>query len=162
MLATTPQICLYGVTLENHTRFGRRPGFARQLSRQCNNVEHLAHDKPTWRTWARLLRVHQYVKNALVFIPLLTNQLFDVHSLANAALAFAAFSLCASSVYVLNDLVDLQDDRAHRSKCRRPLGCGDIPLSHALVVIPILLLLSFMVALTISPAFILVLADTLR
>ncbi|MBY5447178.1 UbiA family prenyltransferase [Rhizobium leguminosarum] len=131
---------------------------ARQLSRQCDNVEHLAHDKPTWRTWARLLRVHQYVKNALVFIPLLTNQLFDVHSLANAALAFAAFSLCASSVYVLNDLVDLQDDRAHRSKCRRPLGCGDIPLSHALVVIPILLLLSFMVALTISPAFILVLA----
>ncbi|AGS23226.1 UbiA family prenyltransferase [Rhizobium etli] len=133
-------------------------GVARELSRQCDNVEHLRHDKPTWRIWARSLRVHQYVKNGLVFIPLLTNQLFDLHSLANAGLALVAFSLCASGVYLLNDLIDLQDDRRHKTKCRRPLACGEIPLLHALLAIPILLFLSLTVAAMVSPVFVLVLA----
>ncbi|WP_425518909.1 UbiA family prenyltransferase [Rhizobium indicum] len=132
-------------------------GIARKLSRQCENIEYLTHGKPTWRTWMRLLRVHQYVKNGLVFIPLLTNQLFDAHSLAITVLAFVAFSLCASSVYLLNDLVDLQDDRGHRTKRLRALACGDIPLSHAVMAIPVVLLLSLMVAVSVSPAFVLVL-----
>ncbi|OWV65423.1 hypothetical protein ATY76_19470 [Rhizobium sp. R339] len=131
---------------------------AQKLTRQCANVQYLSHDKATWRTWARLLRVHQYVKNGLVFVPLLINQLFDVHSIVSAGLAFLAFSLCASGVYVLNDLVDLQDDRGHRTKCRRPLACGEIPLSDAIVVIPILLLLSLAVAVMVTPGFVLVLA----
>nr|WP_082929014.1 UbiA family prenyltransferase [Rhizobium aegyptiacum] len=131
---------------------------ARQLSDQCDDVEHLRHDSPTWRIWARSLRVHQYVKNGLVFVPLLTNKLFDMPSLVSAGLALVAFSLCASGVYLLNDLVDLQDDRRHRTKCRRPLACGEIPLSHAVLAIPILLSLSLTVAVMVSPAFVLVLA----
>ncbi|MCH4547406.1 UbiA family prenyltransferase [Rhizobium sp. WYCCWR 11279] len=131
---------------------------ARELSRQCDDVEHLTHEKPTWRIWARSLRVHQYVKNGLVFIPLLTNKMFDITSLVSTGLALVAFSLCASGVYLLNDLVDLQDDRRHRTKCRRPLACGDIPLSHAVLAIPILLLLSLAVAFMVSPAFAAVLA----
>lgn len=131
---------------------------ARQLSAQCDDVEHLSHEVPTWRTWARLLRVHQYAKNGLVFVPLLANHLFDWTSVVLALLAVVAFSLCASSVYLLNDLVDLQDDRTHRTKCRRPLACGDIPLSHALLAIPVLLLLSFAVATQISWPFLGVLA----
>ena len=67
-----------------------------------------------------MLRVHQYAKNALIFLPLLAAHLFTLEAFAQAILAFVAFSLCASSIYILNDLVDLQDDRGHRSKCKRP------------------------------------------
>ena len=134
------------------------PAVAQKLTRQCTGVEYLSYEKATWRTWARLLRVHQYVKNGLVFVPLLINQLLDVHSMASAGMAFLAFSLCASGVYVLNDLVDLQEDRCHRTKCRRPLACGEIPLSDAIAVIPILLLLSLAVAVMVTPGFVLVLA----
>ena len=134
------------------------PAVARRLAQQCDDVEHLAYSQPTWRTWLRLLRVHQYAKNALVFVPLVTNQLFDAQSLANAVLALVAFSLCASSVYLLNDLVDLPDDRCHRSKCRRPLASGEVPLSRAILAIPILLSLALLVAAAVSLAFLAVLA----
>jgi 4-hydroxybenzoate polyprenyltransferase/phosphoserine phosphatase len=133
-------------------------GVARQLNQQCQDVEYLSHEKPTWGTWARMLRVHQYAKNALVFVPLLTSHLFDWPSVIQTLLAAIAFSLCASSVYLLNDLVDLQDDRAHRTKCRRPLARGDIPLSHALMAIPVLFLLSLALAASISLGFLAALA----
>ncbi|MGK9055395.1 UbiA family prenyltransferase [Neorhizobium petrolearium] len=131
---------------------------SRRLNEQCHNVEHLAYDKPTWNTWARLLRVHQYAKNALVFVPLLTNQHFDWPSVLQTLLAAVAFSLCASSVYLLNDLVDLQDDRGHRTKRNRPLACGEIPLSRALMAIPVLFLLSMGIAASISLGFLAALA----
>jgi 4-hydroxybenzoate polyprenyltransferase/phosphoserine phosphatase len=137
----------------------RTPGkVARQLNQQCENVKHLSHVRPTWRTWARLLRVHQYAKNGLVFVPLLTNHLFTWPSFLQALLAAIAFSLCASSVYLLNDLVDLQDDRGHRTKRKRPLACGDIPLSQALLVIPLLFALSLALAGSISLGFLAALA----
>jgi 4-hydroxybenzoate polyprenyltransferase/phosphoserine phosphatase len=131
----------------------RTPSSVAQKLSSHSDVEHLTHERPTWRTWARLLRVHQYAKNALVFVPLFTDHLLNVTSAVQALLAAIAFSLCASSVYLLNDLVDLQDDRAHRTKCRRPLACGEIPLSNALVAIPLLLIMAFAVAGTISLAF---------
>nr|WP_262913790.1 UbiA family prenyltransferase [Rhizobium halophilum] len=137
----------------------RTPGkVARQLSSECRDVQHLSHDAPTWRTWARMLRVHQYAKNGLVFVPLLASHLFDIASVMQTLLAAIAFSLCASSVYLLNDLIDLQDDRAHRTKCQRPLACGAIPLSHALIAIPLLLCMAFVSAGFISLPFIAVLA----
>jgi len=132
-------------------------GVGRKLSEQCDDVEHLSHHGPTWRSWARLLRVHQYAKNALVFVPLLASLLFDWGSALQVLLAAIAFSFCSSSVYVLNDLVDLQDDRAHHTKCRRPLACGEIPLSHALMAIPLLFFLSLAVGALISPLFLAVL-----
>jgi 4-hydroxybenzoate polyprenyltransferase len=68
--------------------------------------------------------------------------------------ALVAFSLCASSVYIVNDLVDLQDDRAHRSKCNRPLACGAIPLAHGLLAAPLLFLAAVILASTVSLSFI--------
>ena len=131
----------------------RTPNCVTQQLTSHADVEHLTHERPTWRTWAKLLRVHQYAKNALVFVPLFTDHLLTLGNALTALMAAIAFSLCASSVYLLNDLVDLQDDRAHRTKCRRPLACGDIPLSQALVAIPLLLVLAFAVAGSISLAF---------
>jgi len=128
-------------------------GVARRLARASTEVEHLPCSRPDWRTWAKLLRVHQYAKNALVFVPLLTAHLFTGEAVLQALLAAIAFSLCASSVYVLNDLADLRDDRGHRTKCRRPLACGAVPLTHAVMAVPILLVSALAVAAAVSWSF---------
>ncbi|MFD0464508.1 UbiA family prenyltransferase [Microvirga aerilata] len=113
----------------------------------------MSHVRPTWRTWAKMMRVHQYAKNALIFLPILAAHLFTVEAFAQALLAFVAFSLCASSIYILNDLVDLQDDRGHRSKCKRPLPSGAIPLMHGVIAIPILFLGALAVGAAVSLPF---------
>jgi 4-hydroxybenzoate polyprenyltransferase len=125
----------------------------RQLVRVAPDCEHLPCTRPTWRTWAKLIRVHQWAKNALVFLPLLASHTFHWHAVGQALLAAIAFSLCASSVYLLNDLVDLQDDRSHWSKRHRPLASGAIPLAHALLVMPALLAASMLVAAAVSLPF---------
>ncbi|HEY8580101.1 MAG TPA: UbiA family prenyltransferase, partial [Beijerinckiaceae bacterium] len=94
-----------------------------------------------------------YAKNALVFAPLLMSHLFTLAAFGQALLAFVAFSLCASSVYIVNDLVDLEDDRGHRSKRNRPLASGAIPLAHGVVAAPLLFAASMLVATTVSLPF---------
>jgi len=128
-------------------------GVRKRLARQCPEAEHLPHVRPTWRTWAKMMRVHQYAKNALIFLPLLAAHRFTLEAFTQATLAFVAFSLCASSIYILNDLVDLQDDRAHRSKSKRPLPSGAIPLAHGVVAIPILFLSALAVGSAVSLPF---------
>ncbi|WP_343234414.1 UbiA family prenyltransferase [Microvirga terrestris] len=125
----------------------------RRLARQCPDAEHLNHSRPTWRTWAKMLRVHQYAKNALIFLPLLAAHLFTLEAVTQAVPAFVAFSLCASSIYILNDLVDLQDDRRHRSKCKRPLPSGAISLMHGVMAIPVLFLGALAVGSAVSLSF---------
>ncbi len=78
--------------------------------------------KATWRSWTKLIRVHQYAKNALVWLPMFAAHKFDPESIFNSLLATMAFSLCASSVYIFNDLVDLSADRNHPTKKNRPLA----------------------------------------
>jgi 4-hydroxybenzoate polyprenyltransferase len=127
------------------------------LERVHDDVRHLECDPAGMKRWLKLLRVHQYAKNGLLLVPLLTAHAFDVHSLINALLGIVAFSLCASSVYVLNDLIDIEADRAHPTKYLRPLASGTIPIAEAVVATPIMLLASFAVALLVSPAFFVVL-----
>jgi 4-hydroxybenzoate polyprenyltransferase len=116
-------------------------------------MEHLTCSRPTWRTWAKLMRVHQYAKNALVFLPVLTSHLFAIDALANALVAFVAFSLCASGVYILNDLLDLQADRGHPTKRDRPLANGAIPLAHATLAAPLLFGAALVLAASLSWPF---------
>lgn len=106
-----------------------------------------------WRTWAKLFRVHQYAKNGLVFVPLLTAHQFAVLPTAKALLAAVAFSLCASGAYILNDLVDVTADRAHPSKRYRPLASGSISPARAVVAMVLLLASSIATALSVSLAF---------
>jgi 4-hydroxybenzoate polyprenyltransferase len=105
------------------------------------------------RAWIKLLRVHQWAKNALLFVPLLTAQRFDLGSVAEAVGAFFVFSLAASAIYVLNDLVDIGADRKHPSKRRRPLAAGTIPILQALAIAPALVILALGGALAIAPWF---------
>ena len=87
----------------------------------------------------RAMRPHQWGKNLIIFIPIVTSHRWlEPLLLAQALLAAAAFSLCASSVYLLNDLLDLQMDRASPGKKDRPFAAGTLPLSWALLALPLL------------------------
>ena len=100
----------------------------------------------------KALRIHQWAKNFLLFVPLLaSHRIMEWQLLWNGLLAFIAFGACASSVYLLNDLLDLPDDRQHPTKCNRPLAAGTLPIFHALFLIPILLLGAFGLALWLLP-----------
>lgn len=81
------------------------------------------------------MRVHQWVKNVLIFVPLLTAHRYtDLHALTAACIAFASFSLLASSVYLLNDMLDLDADRRHARKRSRPFASGRLTLKFGIVL----------------------------
>jgi 4-hydroxybenzoate polyprenyltransferase/phosphoserine phosphatase len=85
----------------------------------------------------RALRPHQWAKNVLIFLPLLTAHLyFDRQALLAALVAFIAYCLAASSSYVLNDMLDLDADRRHASKRRRPFAAGTLPLTWGAALVP--------------------------
>jgi 4-hydroxybenzoate polyprenyltransferase len=100
-----------------------------------------------------MLRVHQWAKNALLFVPLLlAHQVTDSTRVFNVLLAFIAFSLAASAVYIVNDLLDLESDRQHPYKRLRPLAAGLVPIPAALAVAPLLLVASVVVSIVFLPA----------
>lgn len=106
----------------------------------------------TWRTWRKALRLHQWLKNLLLFAPVLAAHRADEWPLLSAALlAFCAFGLCASSVYILNDLLDLSHDRRHPQKRHRPFASGCLSLQSGLRVFPLLLIAAFSLALSLLP-----------
>jgi 4-hydroxybenzoate polyprenyltransferase/phosphoserine phosphatase len=106
------------------------------------------------RVWFRALRLHQWLKNLLVFLPLLAgHQLGKPALLAQAALAFLAFGLCASSVYLVNDLVDLESDRRHPRKRLRPFAAGSLSPASGLGAAAALLMVAFALAWVVRPAF---------
>jgi 4-hydroxybenzoate polyprenyltransferase/phosphoserine phosphatase len=80
----------------------------------------------------KALRPRQWLKNLLVFTPMLAGHSLELPVLLASLLAFAVFSLCASSAYLLNDAMDAQDDRMHPVKHRRPIASGALPLSLGL------------------------------
>jgi len=100
------------------------------------------------------MRPHHWLKNGLVLLPLLDAHIAWDRSLADRAIeAFAAFCLCASSVYLLNDLLDLPNDRRHPENKSRRIASGQVPVAAALTVSPVLALSAAMLAWRLSPAF---------
>lgn len=109
-------------------------------------------------TWVKALRLHQWVKNILVFVPLLTSFSFlDLPSVVAALAGFLAFSLTASATYVVNDLLDLESDRRHPRKRKRPFASAQIPIPLALAVAALLLVAGLATAWAVSPGFLTVL-----
>jgi 4-hydroxybenzoate polyprenyltransferase/phosphoserine phosphatase len=94
------------------------------------DVEHLRTASRTLLPYAKAIRPHQWAKNVLVFVPMLTAHQLALPTFLQSTLAFVAFSLVASSVYVLNDLLDLSADRAHPRKRNRPFAAGSIPIAQ--------------------------------
>lgn len=108
--------------------------------------------------YLRALRLYQWPKNVLVFLPILTaHRVTEWPLLMQAVLAFFAWSFCASAVYVLNDLLDLASDREHPKKRTRPFAAGVIPLAHGVLMIPLLLAASFGLGLLLPQRFVAVL-----
>jgi len=114
-----------------------------QTKKLCEVEQVFLRKKSGVDTWLRIFRAHQWMKNVLLFLPLLAaHQLTNAEAWLTLALAFVSFSLCASSVYITNDLLDLESDRLHPRKRTRPFASGQIPSWVGLVVVPLLLISS--------------------
>jgi 4-hydroxybenzoate polyprenyltransferase len=108
----------------------------------------------TLNIWRRMLRLHQYIKNLLLFVPLAAaHQMGHLESLNVLLLAFVSFSLCASAVYVTNDLMDLDSDRQHPRKRYRPFAAGIVPIKYGLILTPITLMISGALAYFVGSSF---------
>lgn len=110
------------------------------------------------RSYAAALRLHQWAKNVLIYIPLITaHAIFDPVMLMKSSISVLLFSLCTSAQYVLNDLIDLEADRQHPKKRTRPFASGSIPLETGFIMAPVLLVVSITGALWLSKWFALLL-----
>ncbi|MDX9743928.1 MAG: UbiA prenyltransferase family protein [Arcobacteraceae bacterium] len=96
--------------------------------------------------YIKLLRPHQHIKNLFIFTPLLFSFAFTTENIVATTVAFILFSLLASGVYVLNDLMDIKEDKQHPKKKNRPLASGKISTKNAKILIILLATLSFVPA----------------
>jgi 4-hydroxybenzoate polyprenyltransferase len=101
------------------------------------------------KAWPKAIRLHQWAKNALIFLPLLLAHAWAPGLLAGAALAFLSFGLCASATYIVNDLLDLEADRQHPRKRRRPFASGDLSALSGIAVVTLFLASSLVLALLV-------------
>jgi 4-hydroxybenzoate polyprenyltransferase len=111
------------------------------------------------KVWLKAMRLHQWVKNTLIFLPaILAHQIAVPDVLLRSVVAFVAFGLCASSVYLINDLFDLNADRHHPRKRNRPFAAGLLPARSGLYVSAALLCCATLLALAVGWKFAAVLA----
>jgi 4-hydroxybenzoate polyprenyltransferase len=97
--------------------------------------------------WIKQLRVHQWLKNLLILVPLIVSGKFmDSDSILLSVLGFISFSCLASATYIINDLLDLESDRSHIRKKSRPLAAGTISLVNGKIAAIILFVLAFSIA----------------
>lgn len=114
------------------------------MRRWCGTGWAVVEAVPLARTLIRALRPHHWVKNLLVFVPILAAHRWQEPELWRmAGLAFAAFCLCSSAVYLTNDLMDVEDDRAHPVKRHRPLASGQLLPVQAVLLAVLLAVLAF-------------------
>lgn len=135
---------------------GRSPGLRAAAARRTKVERVIGAGRRSWLPlpFIRALRTHHWLKNVLVFVPLLAAQRlneFDV--VASALVAFGSFCLVASGLYVFNDLFDLNADRRHPRKRLRPIPAGNLPLIQAMAMVPFLLVGAFLLASLLPPAF---------
>lgn len=119
----------------------------KNLIEKCRQVSEIIKIFPplpiTLNTLSGVFRTHQYIKNLLLFVPLAAaHKLGQIDSIILLSLAFASFSLCASAVYIMNDLMDLEHDRQHPRKKNRPFTSGVVPIQYGVILASISLLLS--------------------
>ncbi len=128
---------------------GRRPGWASDIA-----FDSIVARRSRLGDLVRLIRPHQWLKNMLLFVPLiLSHQLTDVDKLTSVIMGFVAFCCAASSVYIFNDLLDIEADRNHPSKSSRPLAAGYVAIPRALLTAAVLLAVSCSLAWFVRPMY---------
>lgn len=115
------------------------PGLRARVEATGTPTEHLGQPTGMIGPVITTIRPHQWLKNVLVFLPMAGAHQFSALVLAQSLVAFIAFSLIASTVYVLNDLLDLASDRAHPRKRLRPIASGALSAQRATLILPLLL-----------------------
>lgn len=99
----------------------------------------------------RLTRPSHWVKNLFVFMPLFFGGAFtDISLLADAVLAFLAYSFAASAIYCYNDIIDVEDDRRHSVKCHRPIASGALSVTTAYAIMCVMMVLSAVMVLAVG------------
>ena len=130
--------------------FGLPQRHRRRLDRAAVEAEHHGAPGGDFRAYLRALRPHQWSKNLLVFLPAIADHDFTAATWGAAFLAFAAFCLVASSVYIVNDMLDLAADRAHPRKRARPFASGALPLAHGAIGAGALLVTGLLLATSVG------------
>ncbi len=135
--------------------FVNAPASEVKKARAQNKVEReFTPDGGQARALVKAIRPHQWVKNLLIFAPLVASHSYtDLHAVGLAALAFVAFSLCASAVYLTNDLLDLEADRRHPTKRNRPFASGTLFPPFGVIAALALYIAAFALAAVIAPKF---------
>lgn len=129
-------------------------GLARAAGECCEVERVFERSGGGLRAWLKALRLHQWLKNLLVFLPLLaSHRVLEPTAALHSVLAFLAFGLCASGVYLLNDLLDLDADRRHARKRLRPFAAGTLPLASGLLLAPLLAVAGLALAFAVSLPF---------
>ncbi|WP_372806365.1 UbiA family prenyltransferase [Pontiella sp.] len=114
--------------------------------------------RPAGAMFIKAMRCHQWLKNVLVFSPmLLAHRFTDTAAIVQSVIAFFAFSFAASAIYVLNDLFDLSADQHHPRKCKRPFASGDLPIAIGAMLTPLLVAISLSLCAFLPPPFLYVL-----
>ena len=129
------------------------PSVVASLQREHPQAQVFEQTPPSLKTVLRAIRLKQWSKNALLFVPLLAAHSLDPAAWGAVLLAFVAFGLCASATYLVNDLLDLPSDRVHRLKRHRPLAAGSVSIPHAVVLGLLMITLAFVLAWHVSAGF---------
>lgn len=129
------------------------PALRARVDAVNRNTQHLSTPRAPPALYLEALRPHQWLKNLLVFVPMLMAQQFAVATFAQSVAAFMSFCLVASSVYLFNDLLDLSADRAHPRKRNRPFASGALPISHGTFLAPLVFLGGIAIALSVGVLF---------
>ncbi len=106
----------------------------------------------------RLLRLHHWIKNFFLFIPIFfAGEFFNIEKLLQVSIGFLAFGFAASAIYILNDIQDIEEDRAHPRKATRPLASGEVAISTGYILLIIMAVIGVAIAYFVSFNFTVVL-----
>lgn len=126
------------------------PALAKRVRAIDPDAQFLSQSGGSLRDYLKALRPHHWVKNILVFAPLIAAHMMDAQAFGLAFAAFLALSACASGNYLLNDILDLPDDRQHETKRARPLASGQVSIKYAFLLAFVLIFAGLAAAAAVS------------
>lgn len=128
-------------------------GFANKTTAAFPFAEIVARPTTNLRQYTRSLRMHQWAKNVLLFLPMIAGHRFDIQTILLTLVGFVCFCLAASSAYIVNDLLDLPGDRDHPRKANRPFAAAQVPITHGVAMAAAAMASAFAVSLLLPLQF---------